>query len=94
MDSIFSVKFQRVRNNILNALSFLYVKVQEKPGVSEGFQKSRMDAWKDKLNSGYNQKIINDGFWLIVLRKNREKFFPHEKNLSSANLRTNLNLST
>jgi dTDP-4-dehydrorhamnose reductase len=85
MDKIFSVKFSRVKNNILNALTFLYKKNFDKPDMSESYQKERINAWKDKLKSGYNQRLINDGFWLIVLKKNRGKFFPHEYAKSSKN---------
>lgn len=54
MDKIFSVKFSRVKNNILNALTFLYKKNFDKSDMSESFQKDRINAWKDKLKSGYN----------------------------------------
>lgn len=75
MDEIFSVKFKGVKNNILNALTFLYKKDLDKQENSETYQKERVNSWKDKLNNSYNQQIINDGFWLIVLKKNRNKFF-------------------
>lgn len=54
MDKIFSVKFNRVKNNILNALTFLYKKNLDKPDINESYQKERINAWKDKLRSGYN----------------------------------------
>jgi hypothetical protein len=53
MDNIFSVKFSRVKNNILNALTFLYKKNTNKH-ESKSYKNEAIDAWKQKLKSGYN----------------------------------------
>lgn len=60
----FSVYFERVRNNILNALTFL----------KKGENQTKYEIWKELLSMKSNDLIITDGFWLIILKKNKSKF--------------------
>ena len=64
LHSYFSVAFHRVKVNILNALTFLKNKKS-----NDSYQ-----IWKELLTTKQNEDIITDGFWLIILKKNKKKF--------------------
>jgi len=76
MDEDFVVKFERVKNNILNALNFLQStqNVTNSKKMDKENIKKRVESWRNKLASDYNKNIITDGFWLIILYKNESKF--------------------
>ena len=72
MEDISIVKFDRISSNILDALNFLHKSSRKDKDPNS--TKDRIRSWKEKLKSPHNQQIINDGFWLIVLKKNKDKF--------------------
>lgn len=72
MDEFTAAKFNRVKNNIVSALTFLR-KNTKKPNDTTKDRNS-FSVWKDLIGSEYNQWIVNDGFWLVILKKNAEKF--------------------
>lgn len=82
MEDHFLASYKGVNNNILNALTFLHK--PSKNGKDGKYIKERVESWKEKLKSEENQLIINDGFWLVLLKKNRGKFVDEEevKNLN------------
>ena len=72
MSEFTAAKFSRVKNNIISALTFLRKNV--KKGVDTTKDKNSVDKWKDLIGSTYNEQIVNDGFWLIILKKNADRF--------------------
>ena len=72
MDQMTAAKFSRVKNNIVAALSFLRHNV--KKGVDTTKDKNSISVWKELVGSVYNERIVTDGFWLVILRKNADKF--------------------
>lgn len=72
MDEFTAAKFCRVKNNILSALTFL--RENKKTGVDTTKDLNSLSVWKKLIGSKFNEDIINDGFWLVVLKKNTEKF--------------------
>lgn len=77
MEDYFLASYKRVNNNILNALTFLHKPTKN---AKDGrYMKERIKSWKDKLLNEKNQLIINDGFWLVLLKKNKSKFVDEEE---------------
>lgn len=74
-----AAKFSRVKNNILAALSFL--KKYDKLDHDTNLDKNDIDVWKEVIGSKQNQSLINDGFWLVVLKKNSNKFISESEHL-------------
>lgn len=79
MSSYTAAKFSRVKNNILAALSFL--KRYDKQEHDTNQDKNDMDVWKEVIASPQNHSLINDGFWLVVLKKNSNKFVTEQEHL-------------
>ena len=72
MDEFTAAKFHRVKNNIIAALTFLRKNVKKPNDTTK--DKNSLKIWKDLIGSESNQNIINDGFWLVILKKNSQKF--------------------
>lgn len=76
-DYVLSSPFKRVTNNISNALTFLHKPTKSSKDARA--KKERLGSWKEKLESEENHLIINDGFWLVVLKKNKSKFIDEDE---------------
>jgi hypothetical protein len=79
MSAYTASKFSRVKNNILAALSFL--KRYDKVEHDTNLERNDMDVWKEIIGSPQNHSLINDGFWLVVLKKNSSKFSTENESL-------------
>ena len=66
-----AAKLSRVTNNIISALAAFLQDGNEKDKIKEKVSKA---IWKSLINSDFNHNLLTDGFWLIVLKKNEEKF--------------------
>ena len=79
MDEFTAAKFHRVKNNIIAALTFLRKNVKKPNDTTK--DKNSLKTWKDLIGCEFNQHIINDGFWLVILKKNAHKFLPERHSL-------------
>lgn len=73
-----AAKLERVTNNIISALAIFLKDDKETDKKNKEIDKTKekisKTLWKQLINSNFNEQIITDGFWLIVLKKNQDKF--------------------
>lgn len=77
MEEFTKAKFSRVKLNIISSLSFL--RNSTKKGVDTTKDNNNLSVWKELVSCEFNELIVTDCFWLMVLKKNSHLFIPEVK---------------